>query len=211
MSGWFRDPSGFHRLPRGFQRALLPYLVLLPMGFAEPSRSPGLLVSSYLAVSPLPRPGRKTPEPRRFLFCCTFPIRAARRTGRWALPTIAPCGVRTFLRGTSLEPEPPGRLPDPKVVAQAPQRPSHPATNLSSIIRPGLASDNRPCCARSDDGASHRPLSSPCGGGQALSRSGFLNTCQAGDPPCHHTSAADGFFLAPSPWGERWDEGPAPP
>ena len=36
--------------------ALLPYLVLLPMGFAEPGRSPGLLVSSYLAVSPLPRP-----------------------------------------------------------------------------------------------------------------------------------------------------------
>ena len=36
--------------------ALLPYLVLLPMGFAEPGRSPGLLVSSYLTVSPLPRP-----------------------------------------------------------------------------------------------------------------------------------------------------------
>ena len=27
---------------------------LLPMGFTEPSRSPGLLVSSYLTVSPLP-------------------------------------------------------------------------------------------------------------------------------------------------------------
>jgi hypothetical protein len=29
------------------------------MGFAEPSRSPGLLVSSYLAVSPLPQTSRK--------------------------------------------------------------------------------------------------------------------------------------------------------
>src|SRR5262249_34046836 len=44
--------------------ALPPYLVLLPVGFAEPGRSPGLLVSSYLAVSPLPRrPG----PPRRFV------------------------------------------------------------------------------------------------------------------------------------------------
>jgi hypothetical protein len=31
-----------------------PCLALLPMGFTEPSRSPGLLVSSYLTVSPLP-------------------------------------------------------------------------------------------------------------------------------------------------------------
>ena len=31
------------------------------MGFTEPSRSPGLLVSSYLAVSPLPRPRCKHP------------------------------------------------------------------------------------------------------------------------------------------------------
>jgi len=29
-------------------------LALLPMGFTEPGRSPGLLVSSYLTVSPLP-------------------------------------------------------------------------------------------------------------------------------------------------------------
>src|SRR4051812_12972833 len=35
---------------------LLPYLVLLPVGFTEPGRSPALLVSSYLTVSPLPRP-----------------------------------------------------------------------------------------------------------------------------------------------------------
>src|SRR5438132_14009451 len=51
---------------------LLPYLVLLPVGFAEPGRSPGLLVSSYLAVSPLPR---RTSPPWRFVFCGTFPTR----------------------------------------------------------------------------------------------------------------------------------------
>jgi len=31
-----------------------PCLALLPMGFTEPNRSPGPLVSSYLTVSPLP-------------------------------------------------------------------------------------------------------------------------------------------------------------
>ena len=45
-------------------------LALLPMGFAEPDRSPGLLVSSYLTVSPLPG----GPKPlRRFAFCGTVP------------------------------------------------------------------------------------------------------------------------------------------
>jgi len=32
-----------------------PCLTLLPAGFTEPNRSPGLLLSSYLTVSPLPR------------------------------------------------------------------------------------------------------------------------------------------------------------
>ena len=45
----------------------------------------------------------QAPWPRRFIFCGTFPIRAAMATGRWALPTIAPFGVRTFLRGMSLD------------------------------------------------------------------------------------------------------------
>ncbi len=52
-------------------------LVLLPVGFAEPSRSPGLLVRSYRTVSPLPRDNRSTSEQiaaRRSTFCCTFPI-----------------------------------------------------------------------------------------------------------------------------------------
>ena len=49
-------------------------LALLPMGFSEPGRSPGLLVSSYLTVSPLPA----GPKPdRRFAFCGTFPGLAA--------------------------------------------------------------------------------------------------------------------------------------
>src|SRR4051794_38099734 len=48
------------RLPPRGPPALLLYLVLLPAGFTEPGRSPDLLVSSYLTVSPLPprpRPG----------------------------------------------------------------------------------------------------------------------------------------------------------
>ena len=81
---------------------LLPYLVLLPMGFTEPDRSPGLLVSSYLTVSPLPRQPSRSMAAGRFVFCGTFPIRLhVGGSRRWALPTIAPCGVRTFLRGMS--------------------------------------------------------------------------------------------------------------
>ena len=64
-------------------------LTLLPMGFTEPDRSPGLLVSSYLTVSPLP--AGRTPQAVCFLWHFPWPH------GRWALPTIAPCGARTFL------------------------------------------------------------------------------------------------------------------
>jgi len=59
---------GSHRFVLSSLFTLLPYLVLLPMGFAEPSRSPGLLVSSYLAVSPLPRPWCKKHRDRGGLF-----------------------------------------------------------------------------------------------------------------------------------------------
>jgi len=45
------------------------YLVLLRMGFTKLFRSPGKLVSSYLTVSPLPRPENRS---RRFIFCGTF-------------------------------------------------------------------------------------------------------------------------------------------
>ena len=56
VSGRPNETPRINRFASSSQSALLPYLVLLPMGFAEPGRSPGLLVSSYLAVSPLPRP-----------------------------------------------------------------------------------------------------------------------------------------------------------
>ena len=44
---------------------------LLRVGFTEPPRSPGVLVSSYLTVSPLPAPHRGAC--RRSVFCGTFP------------------------------------------------------------------------------------------------------------------------------------------
>jgi hypothetical protein len=56
---------------------MLPYLALLPVGFAEPDRSPGLLVSSYLTVSPLPRGLRR----EAVCFLWHFPYPAARAVG----------------------------------------------------------------------------------------------------------------------------------
>jgi len=44
-----------------------PFLALLRVGFTEPPRSPGVLVSSYLTVSPLPA------LRRRSFLCGTFP------------------------------------------------------------------------------------------------------------------------------------------
>ena len=65
---------------------VLPYLVLLPVGFTEPSRSPDLLVSFYLAVSPLPRTTEKASAAVCFLWHFPFPDQSE----RWALPTTAP-------------------------------------------------------------------------------------------------------------------------
>ena len=58
-----------------------PCLVLLPVGFTEPGRSPGLLVRSYRTVSPLPHGhahcgAAGAIRDRRFAFCCTFPVLA---------------------------------------------------------------------------------------------------------------------------------------
>ena len=47
------QPEGFGRATRFPLRGLPSYSVLLRVGFAEPIRSPGPLVSSYLTVSPL--------------------------------------------------------------------------------------------------------------------------------------------------------------
>jgi hypothetical protein len=71
-----------------------PCSTLLRMGFAEPPRSPGSLVVSYTTVSPLPVPGDvRFPRPSAVCSLLHFP------SGRpaWELPSILPCGVRTFL------------------------------------------------------------------------------------------------------------------
>ena len=65
--------SGISHRARSSRSTLPPYLVLLPMGFAEPSRSPGLLVSSYLTVSPLPRPKRRVVSAEAVCFLWHFP------------------------------------------------------------------------------------------------------------------------------------------
>ena len=113
--------AGVNRAARAKLAPMPPYLVLLPVGFAEPGRSPGLLVSSYLAVSPLPR-ATETAEAVCFSVALSLPV-----TGRWALPTTAPCGVRTFLRGLSSGPR-----------RHGPERPSgHPACHDPlSIVSP---------------------------------------------------------------------------
>ena len=67
--------------------AVASFLVLLQVGFTEPPRSPGTLVVSYTAVSPLPASRRAV----CFLWHCP-----AGHPG-WVLPTTSPCGVRTFL------------------------------------------------------------------------------------------------------------------
>ena len=71
-----------------------PCSTLLRMGFAEPPRFPGTLVVSYTTVSPLPVPrGVRSPGPSAVCSLLHFP------SGRpaWELPSILPCGVRTFL------------------------------------------------------------------------------------------------------------------
>ncbi len=79
--------SSFRTNPR-----LPSYLVLLPVGFTKPSRSPDLLVSSYLTVSPLPAKAFADPR-RRSIFCGTFPALAG--GGRY--PPRKLDGARTFL------------------------------------------------------------------------------------------------------------------
>ena len=63
------------------------FLVLLRVGFTEPSQSPGTLVVSYTTVSPLPGCCRAV---------CSLWHCPAGHPG-WALPTTLLYGVRTFL------------------------------------------------------------------------------------------------------------------
>ncbi len=68
-------------------------LALLRVGFTEPSRSPGMLVGSYPAVSPLPRASGRSRPAAAVCFLWHFPA------GHPGLPltTTLPCGARTFL------------------------------------------------------------------------------------------------------------------
>src|SRR5579862_8730278 len=93
------------------KRVLLPYLVLLRVGFALP---PPLLAARCALTAPFhPYPAGRS-RTRRYILCGTCrerPLTAAPRT----LSGTPLCGVRTFLC----------RL--------APQRPSGPAANLDII------------------------------------------------------------------------------
>ena len=85
---------------------------LAPGGVCLASRSPGLLVSSYLTVSPLPaeavgsrryayrnRFNRLLPTAYRLPSASAvyFLLHFPEPCGRWALPTTVSCGARTFL------------------------------------------------------------------------------------------------------------------
>src|SRR5262245_28883818 len=93
-SGHTREPHAGHAPPGAARHAtprLLSYSALLRVGFAEPARSPGLLVSSYLTVSPLPRERRCRRRARRSAFCGT--VRGVAPPGGWP----APCPVESGL------------------------------------------------------------------------------------------------------------------
>jgi len=86
--------------PRRGNSLTPPCLVLLPVGFTEPDRSPGLLVRSYRTVSPLPHgslskgyPECNFREAVCFLWHFPYPY------GRWTLSTTVSFGARTFLHG----------------------------------------------------------------------------------------------------------------
>src|SRR5689334_22553242 len=63
---------------------LVPYSVLLRVGFTEPRESPPPLVRSYRTVSPLPR----TRGPEAVCFLLHFPWDRS----RWGLPSTLPSG-----------------------------------------------------------------------------------------------------------------------
>ena len=74
---------------------MLPYLVLLRMGFTVPSAVTVDAVSSYLAVSPLPDP---LARPSAVCSLLHFPLPwVLRPYSTQPLTGILPCGARTFL------------------------------------------------------------------------------------------------------------------
>ena len=143
-----RSPSGSSSRPgdssrevRRDGRPLSPYLALLRMGFTVP---PPLPAERCALTAPF-HPCR--PFGRRFVFCGTF-LRVAATGG---YPACCPCGVRTFLSGSSKRsPErsrgPLGavqsltrgsaRLPKPRTSGLAPRRGPLAAAVPTSFPRP---------------------------------------------------------------------------
>jgi hypothetical protein len=100
-----RLPAGSSGLPGGLTGGSpSPCSALLRMGFTEPPGSPRVLVRSYRTVSPLPVRRtylcRSARSPSAVCSLLHFPAGHP----DWALPSILPCGVRTFL----------GRITTPK-------------------------------------------------------------------------------------------------
>ena len=130
VSGGRWGTHGLTRVVPSRPFTLPPYLVLLPMGFTEPGRSPGLLVSSYLAVSPLPRSWhREATRPRRSIFCGTVPIRIAFADpdgGRYPPSRPVESGLSSVARPRAQALRPVGFPPGHRARAQAPRRSSRP-------------------------------------------------------------------------------------
>ena len=112
-------------------------LSLLRVGFTEPDQSPGPLVVSYTAVSPLP-PGRGRAAVC-FLWHCP-----AGHPG-WPLATTLPCGARTFLGGDHSPTRPPGRLIHHKDTGGVPR--DRPPGTPPPVPEPGVSRRSRsePC------------------------------------------------------------------
>ena len=92
--------------PRGrnLEGPMPPYLALLQVGFAEPDRSPDLLVSSYLTVSPLPRGSL----PVAVYFLWHFPFPDEPGGGRYPPPPPAESGLSS---GVPVQNGPPAVTP----------------------------------------------------------------------------------------------------
>lgn len=82
---------------RGTGSTYVPYLVLHRSGLAKPLASPPMLVSSYLAVSPLPRSHAAVSSLLRYPDCGISPQYPAFQPG------LLPCGAWTFLPTSSAE------------------------------------------------------------------------------------------------------------
>jgi hypothetical protein len=134
-----RSPRAAYPRPRAEPPSNGPCLALLRVGFAEPARSPGPLVSFYLTVSPLP-PSR-SPEA----------VCSLRHCPRVAPPGSypAPCPVESGLSSRSVG----GDKPRPTSPAAA--RPTPLLSELS--IRAGSTAPARPRARTASDRAAEAP------------------------------------------------------